>query len=424
MLADTASTADQANLIMARLDELATISAEPGAITRLHLTSEHRRANHLVATWMREAGMTARTDEAGNLIGRYESAQAGAPTLILGSHLDTVRNAGRYDGTLGVVLGIAVVAMLAGRNQRLPFAVEVISFADEEGVRFQAGLLGSKAFTGTLDLSSLELRDAAGVSLADALRSFGLDPDSLARAARNPDDVIGYLEVHIEQGPVLELEELSVGVVTAIAGALRHRVTVVGESGHAGTVPMNARRDALAAAAESVLALETICLQESAVEGTGVVGTVGELEVMSGAVNVIPGLVSYSVDLRAADAAALRRVNALFREALTTIGARRNVIFELEQLYEAPACVFEGPLVRALAEAVIAEGLPLRRLPSGAGHDAMALASFTDAAMLFVRCRGGVSHHPAESVAVTDVQRALAVAFRTVVSLATSGAAC
>lgn len=416
---DPAGTAQQASIIMARLDELAAISADSGAITRLSLTPEHRQANELTARWMEEAGMTTRSDEVGNLIGRYEAEQSGAPALILGSHLDTVRNAGRYDGTLGVVLGIAVVAMLAQRNLRLPFAIEIISFTDEEGVRFQAGLLGSKAFTGTLSHDSLALRDANGVSLADALRAFGLDPASLPLAARNRDDIIGYLEVHIEQGPVLELEDLSVGVVTAIAGALRHRVTVVGESGHAGTVPMNARRDALAAAAESILALETLCREESGGGSSAVVGTVGELEVVSGAVNVVPGLVRYSVDLRAADSAALRRVDRQLHEALTGIGFRRDVTFKVEKLYEAPACVFEGPLAQTLSEAVIAEGLPLRRLPSGAGHDAMTLAGFTDAAMLFVRCRGGVSHHPSESVMASDVQQALAVAFRTVVSLTT-----
>lgn len=461
MIGDSASTARHAKLIMARLDELAAISAEPGAITRLNLTPEHRLANELVARWMRQAGMATRTDEIGNLIGRYEGAQPGAPALILGSHLDTVRNAGRYDGTLGVVLGIAVVAMLAENDQRLPFAVEVISFADEEGVRFQAGLLGSRALTGTVDPAVLQLQDAEGVSLADALRAFGLAPESLARAARNRDDVMGYLEVHIEQGPVLERVEAPVGVVTAIAGAVRHRVTVIGTGGHAGTVPMNARRDALAAAAEGVLALEEICRNESAVNEsalaaataamrtgnssgaatdaapgtatdnvsgaatdtvsaaapTAVVGTVGEFRVVNGAANVIPGRVQYSVDLRAANDAAVRRVDARLRQALNAIASRRGVTFEVEQLYETPACAFDGPLMRALEQAVIAEGLPLHQLPSGAGHDAMTLSGFTDAAMLFVRCRDGVSHHPDESITASDVQRALAVTFRTVVSL-------
>lgn len=401
-----------ARRVMARLDELATISAADDNITRLHLTPEHRRANDLVGGWMNSAGMSTRVDQAGNLIGRYEGEEAGAPALMIGSHLDTVRNAGRYDGTLGVLLGIAVVEALAERGVRLPFALEIVGFADEEGVRFQAGLLGSKAMTGELEADSLGLVDDDGITLAAALRAFGLEPGELSQARRDAEDLLGYLEVHIEQGPVLQQEDVPVAVVTAIAGAVRRRVTVRGAAGHAGTVPMAGRQDALSGAAESVLALETACRA-----AVNVVGTVGELVVKNGAVNVIPGEVSFTVDLRSADDERRRRVEERFRQELAEICRRRGLDFDYEQTYEAPACVFDGPLSRLLGEVLVAQGLPDRRLPSGAGHDAMALADLTDTAMLFVRCRDGISHHPAESVAVGDVEQALAVALRTVTSL-------
>jgi len=272
--------------------------------------------------------------------------------------------------------------------------------------------LGSRAMAGKLEASVLELVDDDGVTLSDAIRTFGLELDARELARKDPSDVIGYLEVHIEQGPVLESERAPVGVVTAIAGAFRRRVTISGKSGHAGTVPMAGRRDALTAAAQCVLTLESLCLEEP-----GVVGTVGELVVKNGAVNVIPGQVSFSVDLRAPDDDRRRRVEERFREVLANTCELRGLEFSLEETYEVPACIFDGPLFELLSEAVIAEGLPHRRIPSGAGHDAMAFADITDTAMLFVRCRDGISHHPDESVTVEDVERALAVAYRTVTSV-------
>lgn len=412
----TEAVVARAREVMARLADLAAISAEAHGVTRLNLSDEHRRANELTSTWMRETGMNTRVDQAGNLIGRYESLPPGAPALVIGSHLDTVRNAGHYDGTLGVLLGVAVVELLASRGRRLPFAVEVVGFADEEGVRFQAGLLGSKAMVGKLAPDSLDLSDDGGVTLRAALADFGLDPDRLHEARRKPREVVGYLEVHIEQGPVLEAEGLPIGLVTAISGAARLRVTVTGEGGHAGTVPMGSRRDALAAASECVLALESLCRAEP-----GAVGTVGELSVRGGAVNVIPGEVTFSVDVRAPGDEERSRVLGRFREVATGICAVRAVALDIEQLYEAPACNFEGRLQRVIGEAIVDEGLQLRRLPSGAGHDAMAFADFTDAAMLFVRCHRGISHHPDESVTPDDVERALAVTLRAVESLGSLG---
>lgn len=228
--------------ILRRLDELAAITAEPGTLTRMFLTPEHARANALVMTWMTGAGMTARIDAIGNVVGRYEGITTHAPALLLGSHLDTVRDAGRYDGMLGVVTAIACVADLHRRSVRLPYAIEIVGFADEEGVRFGATLLGSRALAGNIDPALLDRRDDAGVAMRDALIAFGLDPGAIPAAARKPEEFHAYLEFHIEQGPLLEQHNLAVGCVTSISGASRLRVSITGEAGHAGTVPMGRRR--------------------------------------------------------------------------------------------------------------------------------------------------------------------------------------
>ncbi|HTR17492.1 MAG TPA: hydantoinase/carbamoylase family amidase, partial [Acetobacteraceae bacterium] len=266
--------------IRGRIDALAAISAQPDGLTRVFASPEQRRAASLVADWMRESGMTAREDAIGNVIGRYEATQEGAKALLLGSHLDSVRDAGRWDGPLGVVTAIACVDALRRARRRLPVAVEIVGFCDEEGTRFGATMLGSRALTGRFDPALLGLTDEAGISMAQAMREAGLDPDAIGQAARRPEAFAGYLELHIEQGPVLEREHLPVGCVTAIAGQTRLAVTFTGMAGHAGTVPMAGRHDALAAAAEAVLAIEAAAQAQP-----GVVGTVGRLEVLPGAVN-------------------------------------------------------------------------------------------------------------------------------------------
>lgn len=387
--------------LLQRIDDLATISEESGRLTRLYLTPEHRRANHLVATWMRQAGMTVREDAVGNVIGRYEGERPGAPALMIGSHLDTVRDAGRFDGMLGVLTGIAVVADLEARGRRLPFAVEVIGFGDEEGTRFQSTLIGSRALTGGLDPAILETRDAKGRTLAEAMRDFGLTPDmaALATAARRPDEVLAYVELHIEQGPVLEALDRPVGVVTAIAGATRFSVTVTGTAGHAGTVPMTLRRDALAAAAEMVLAVEELCSGRERL-----VGTVGRIEAMPGAVNVIPGKVRFTIDLRSdRDAVRAERADAL-RARLAAIADRRTVALDIEVLHDSGAVACDPGLMDQLAAAARAQGLDAPELPSGAGHDAMAVAPLCPIAMLFVRCERGISHNPAERITAADAE--------------------
>jgi allantoate deiminase len=383
--------------ILERIDRLAELSEDASALTRTYLTDAHRQANELVATWMREAGMTARSDAVGNIVGRYDGRMPGMPALMVGSHLDTVRDAGKYDGMLGVIVGIECVAALHAAGERADFAVEVVGFANEEGARFGATLTGSRAIAGTLDAAQLASRDARGVAMAEAMRDFDLDPTRISEAARRRDELLGYIEVHIEQGPVLEARGLPLGVVTAIAGATRHMVELKGVAGHAGTVPMTQRQDALAAAAEAILAVERHC------QGTsGLVGTVGRIEALPGAINVIPGLARFTIDIRAeqdADRdAAVRRVS----DALALVAKRRRIGVDIKKLHEAKSCPCAPGLMADLARAIEAGGLKSTHLPSGAGHDAMAIATLTDVAMLFVRCKAGISHNPAESITAED----------------------
>jgi allantoate deiminase len=341
--------------------------------------------------------MQARIDAIGNVVGRYEGERPGLPCLLLGSHLDTVRDAGKYDGMLGVVTAIECVQALHDAGRRLPFAIEVIGFGDEEGVRFGTTLLGSKAIAGTLDPQVLKARDPKHISIEEALRDFGLDPSRIPSEARKKGEVLAYAELHIEQGPVLEAEGLAVGVVTAINGFSRMRVTVTGEAGHAGTVPMSLRRDALAAAAECILAVERIARSHPEL-----VGTVGRIEAAPGAINVIPGSVAFTVDLRA-PRDDLRQAAVV--EAVSTfqsVAGKRNCAAKVETLQEHPVTRCADWLMEQMDRAVAAERMTVRRLPSGAGHDGMAIAAIADTAMLFVRCKDGISHNPAESITQED----------------------
>jgi allantoate deiminase len=390
--------------VLERCARLGAISEEPALLVRRYGTPAMRAATDLVASWMRAAGLTVREDAVGNLIGRREGAAPGAPALVLGSHLDTVRDAGRYDGPLGVVAAIAV----AERVGRLPFALEVVGFADEEGARFGTVFLGSGAVSGGFEPGWLALRDADGVALADAMRAYGGDPDAIAGAAREPEELLGYCELHIEQGPVLEAAGEPVGTVTAIIGQTHAEVRFVGAAGHAGTVPMAARHDALAAAAEWVLVVESVARAHD-----GLVATIGELAVHPGMRNVIPGSAVLSLDARHGDDAVRLGAVAALREAAGQIAATRGVGLDWTARSDTPAVPLDGPL----GERLVAAGAR-PRLPSGAGHDAMEMARITPAAMLFVRCRGGISHHPAEHVDAADVAVALDVLERFVRGLA------
>jgi allantoate deiminase len=352
-----------------------------------------------LALWITSAGMTVRRDAAGSLIGRYEGETPAAPALLIGSHIDSVRNGGRYDGPLGIMLGIDVVEALRDAGRRLPFAIEVIAFGDEEGSRFSASMSCSRAIAGTLDPSAvLDMTDAEGVSLADAFSAFGLDPDRITDAARKPSEALAFLEAHIEQGPVLEAEDLALGVVTAIAAQKRLMVRITGMAGHAGTTPMSLRKDPGPAAAECMLALERICQA-----GTdNLVGTVGRMTALPGAFNVIPGAVEYSMDIRAETSATRDAAVEAVTAEIHAIVARRGLtasVTLMQALDESPC---DASLTSLLADAVADLGVTPRRLPSGAGHDAMVMAALCPTAMLFIRCEGGISHNPAESVTEAD----------------------
>lgn len=380
-------------------------SDTPGGLFRAWLSPAHRAAVAQVGEWMRQAGMQVRLDAAANLIGRYEGARADAPALLIGSHLDSVRDAGRYDGPLGILLGIECVAALHAQGRRLPFAIEVIAFGDEEGSRFPASMFCSRAVAGTLDPATLAVTDAAGTDVASALADWDLDIAHLQHAARAPGSVLAYLETHIEQGPVLEAEGLPVGIVTAIAAQRRFALRFDGRAGHAGTTTMALRRDALSAAAEALLAIEGIARAGS----DDLVATVGKLQVAPGATNVVPGRVDCTLDVRAGDDATRDAAVLEIERALARISKTRNIAIAIDPLQTLAASPCAPALMTRLQHAVAAQGIAPRQLVSGAGHDAMVMAALCPTAMLFVRCAGGISHHPDEHVAPADAELALAV---------------
>ncbi len=380
------------------LDKLGRVTDEPGRLTRTFLSPAMERANHLVGGWMREAGLTVREDETGNLIGRLESPVPGAKTLLVGSHLDTVRNAGRFDGALGVLLPVVALAELRQRGVALPFAVEVLGFSEEEAVRFTGAYIGSKAYTGRLRAADLKLSDARGRTLREVIEAYAGRPFARPKAVHRSSNLLGYIEVHIEQGPVLEEKKLAVGVVSAIAGQRRGRLTFRGRAGHAGTTPMNLRRDALTGAAEFVLFAEAFARARPPL-----VVTVGKIDVPSGAANVIPGETVVSLDVRHPNDAACRAALAgLIRQAQQA-ARRRRLGCEWRQTMAHPATPCSPSLTSQLARSVRAVQGRSFSLMSGAGHDGVVLAALTQIAMLFVRCRGGLSHHPDEFASAKDL---------------------
>jgi len=386
--------------LMNRLAELATVTDIPGQLTRLFLSPAHRRAIRLIEGWMADAGLDTHIDAIGNLVGRTKNS-AGKPTLLLGSHIDTVRDAGAYDGNFGVLAAITAVKSLTGN---LPYAIEIIAFGDEEGSRFPQTLSGSRAIAGKFDFGALATADAAGITMGDALQSFGCDAGAIPRIARNPAEILAYVELHIEQGPVLEANNLAVGIVTAINGATRLAVTLTGAAGHAGTVPMAMRRDALAAAAEQILFIQT-----HAAAIPNLVATVGALAIHPGAPNSIPGRATYSIDIRAPEDATRNQAVEAITTRLTAIAASRNIEISVTRSHDAAATKCAAWLQDQLADAILAQNLPVFHLPSGAGHDAMAIASLCPVGMLFTRCKGGISHTPAESITEADANIAVAV---------------
>lgn len=400
MRRDRDVTAAEVDLIMARCDELATISSHPDYLERVHLSPEHRAAHDLVEGWMQGAGMSTWMDAAGNRVGRIEGGSPGLPALLLGSHTDTVPDAGRYDGMLGVLLAIAVAGRF--RPGELPFALEVVAFSDEEGTRFGTALMGSRALAGTWDDDWWRLTDADGITLFEAFQDFGLDPARLPGAFRRPEQLVGYLEAHIEQGPYLQDADRRLGLVTSIAGARRFALTFTGHAGHAGGTPFDRRRDALVGASEFVIAVE------AASKNHGTIGTVGKLEVFPGGVNVIPGRVEFSLDLRAEHDVIRDATWAELEAVAVDICRRRGLTFGTREIYRADAVACDPFLAEAIASGIRSTGdvdpVPLW---SRAGHDGMAIAAVTPIAMLFIRCLDGISHHPDESVQPADVAAAL-----------------
>lgn len=387
----------------------APFSDRPDCLFRPFLGPGHRAALDSLAVWMREAGMSVRLDPAGNLIGRYEGQTPDAPAMLIGSHIDSVNDAGRYDGPLGIMLGIELVAGLFAAGRRLPFAVEVIAFGDEEGSRFHTSMLCSRAVCGQADARAATLTDGDGISLRQAMAAFpafegvSLAVETMGRAARDPASLLCFLEAHIEQGPVLEDGGEALGVVTAIAGQLRYQLTITGRAGHAGTTAMHLRKDALAAAAEAVLAVEQIALAH----GGQLVATVGRINALPGAVNVVPGSASFSLDIRSGNERLRHNAAASILATIEDIVARRKLQFNQVLVQDLTATPCDEALVAQLGQAVRAAGSPGRQMVSGAGHDTMVLASLVPSVMLFLRCEDGISHHPAENVMVADVEAAL-----------------
>ena len=395
------------NRILEQADALACFSESSAVLTRTYLSASHRRAADFLLQLMHDAGMDAAVDALGNVVGRYAGKHEAASTILCGSHQDSVVDAGRYDGVFGILSPIACIADLNQRGVRLEHAIEVVAFGDEEGVRFDVTMIGSAAMAGRFDQSWLEKKDSAGISMGQALSQFGVDGRDWKRVERDRAQFVCFVETHIEQGPVLLEEGLAVGVVSAIAGVSRVRATVTGVAGHAGTVPMQMRHDALTAAAEMTLAAEALAQARA----DQIVATVGKFTVAAGgAINVIPGRIQFTIDLRSGDDDKRRQSVALLSEQCQAIASRRGVTLDWEVFFENNAAPCDSTLKAQLAGAIERHGVPLRELASGAGHDAMKFHGVLPMAMLFVRCgNGGISHNPAEIMSAADADLATEV---------------
>jgi allantoate deiminase len=400
----TASDLSLGRRVVTLVDDLAQFTDEPGRITRLYLSKAHRAAAEATLRMMRQAGLRAEIDAAGSVVGRIEGSNPNAPAILVGSHIDSVVDAGRFDGNLGVVLGIVALEALRASGHAIACPIEVVAFGDEENVRFPTNLSTSNALAGRYNPLWLDGTDANGIFLRDALVAFGGDPTRVTTLGRKPGGYRAYLEVHIEQGPLLEAEDRPVGIVSAINGITRARAHVIGEAGHAGTVPMPMRRDALAAVAEMIGVVE-----RTGATRTDTVATVGVAQVQPGAINVIPARVDFTLDARAPDDVVRHAMVQDIVAECEAIAMKRGVRLVIEPFMDSPATPMDAGLVELLVETVRAVGIPPLRLPSGAGHDAVAMAALCPAAMLFVRCEGGISHNPAESITVEDADVAARV---------------
>jgi len=396
-----------------RCHALASFSEEPGRMTRTFLSPPMRPTHDVVRGWMEAAGLSVRVDALGNIVGRREADRPGAPALLVGSHLDTVPNGGIYDGILGVTMGLALAEAL--RDDALPFALEVIGFSEEEGVRFKKPFLGSAAVAGCFDPAWLDRVDAVGITLRGAIANFGLDPTAWETCRRAPGEVLGFIEAHIEQGPVLEALNCPVGVVDAIVGQTRLFMRLEGRAGHAGTTPMNARRDAAAGAAQLVALAERIGSATPAL-----VATVGSLSIEPNAPNVIAGRAFLTLDVRHASNATRGRAVEEFEAEAARLAAERHLVFEVMTRASQESAPMDPALTGALSAAAAELALPAPRMTSGAGHDAMIMAPAFPTALVFIRCREGLSHHPDEHTEAADVAAGLAVMTGAVRTLAAS----
>ena len=385
------------------LNDLATCSEPGSGVTRLPFTPEHREAIDLLQAQMETLGLTVTLDHAGTLIGRLEGPP-GSKTLLMGSHQDSVREGGAYDGIMGVVLPLLALAKLRSDGIDLSFSVEVLALADEEGVRFPTALIGSRALAGTFDASVLSMADSQGMTLRDAVAAFGLNPERIGTLARNPGDVIGFVETHIEQGPVLEHADEAIGLVTAICGIERHQIEVIGETGHAGTLPMSGRRDALVAAAAIVAEVD-----RSGQSTPDLRATVGAFDVEPNVVNAVPRRVRMTAEFRSPDDMTRCDAGKALHSFVGELALRRNLTIKVRKTYAQVAQPCDVDLSRRLARAVTGIGAQGMALPSGATHDASAMADLCPVAMLFVRCRDGVSHRPEEFASSYDMGLAISV---------------
>lgn len=392
----------------AMIEELGAISESPDHLTRFFLTPQHRRAADLVGRWMREAGLDVSEDAVGTVRGGWHPAGTDAPRLLIGSHIDTVGNAGKYDGCMGVILGILALDTIRKAGVTRPYGIDVLAFGDEEGTRFPTTLSASAAAAGIFSPASLAMRDADGISYREALIAYGKNPDDISAAAYDPGKVIAYIEAHIEQGPVLEAEGEPLGVVTAIAGASRLSVTVTGEAGHAGTVPMRMRHDALLGAAEMALAVERIAKADR----HGMVATVGRMHIDPGSINVIPSRVVFTVDLRSGSDMSRREALERFEREAHRIADLRHLGVVISAFHEVGTVPCFRDLQLRLRNAIADLGHSSVSMPSGAGHDGQAMSKLCPIGMLFVRCRGGISHNPAEYASPEDMGLAAAALVR------------
>jgi allantoate deiminase len=408
----TSGFANLAEEVTVRCRKLASFSEDAGSTKRTFLSAPMRDCHWEVSSWMKALNMTVSVDAVGNLRGFYPGTSPGAPRILVGSHLDTVPNAGAFDGILGVVLAVGLLESLGDR--KLPFGIEVIGFSEEEGVRFDVPFIGSRALVGQIDQELLDRKDGNGISVRKAIQDFGLNPNEISKAAFG-DDVLAYIEFHIEQGPVLEHLGRPLGVVEAIVGQNRLEFTFSGQANHAGTTPMNLRHDALAAAAEWILAVENLAKRTP-----GIVSTVGFLEAKPGATNVIAGEARAMLDLRhASDGARTEALDELIRQA-DSIASRRGVTLRWRTLLAQHAVAMDPFLVAQIGHAIQKAGCEPHRMASGAGHDAMILAEKIPAAMIFLRTPGGISHDPLESVYLEDVAKALECGLHLLTQLAAS----